>query len=81
MIQAFETERNIGRILELQKYLIDKETDLVLYGYDSFLFDFSKHDGVEILTNIKNILEKDNYPTKIKMGYIYNGMKDITQRL
>jgi hypothetical protein len=81
IIQALETERNIGRILELQNYLKKKETNLVLYGYDSFLFDFSKNDGVEILTDIKNILEKDNYPTKIKMGYIYNGMNNITQRL
>jgi hypothetical protein len=81
LIQAFETERNIKRILKIQNYLRDKETKLVLYGYDSFLFDFSKQDGVETLTEIKYILEKDNYPTKIKMGYIYNMMDDITIRL
>ena len=54
---------------------------MILYGYDSFLFDFSKADGVDILKKIKNILEEKKYPTKIKMGYIYNGMKDITNRL
>ena len=39
----------------------------MLYGYDSFLFDFSKNDGVNTLKEIKNILEDDDYPTKIKM--------------
>ena len=81
LIQAFETERNIKRILELQEYLEDKETKLILYGYDSFLFDFSKQDGVNILKDIRNILEENNYPTKIKMGYTYNSMDNITNRL
>ena len=81
LIQAFETERNVKRILKIQDYLKDKETNLVLYGYDSFIFDLSKQDGVNILKNIKNILEKDNYPTKIKIGYTYNRMRDISQRL
>ena len=81
LIQAFETERNIKRILVIQKYLENKKTNLVLYGYDSFLFDFDKTDGVDTLTNIKNILEKDNYPTKVKMGYTYSKMNDITNRL
>ena len=79
-IQAFETERNIQKILQIQDFLKDKGTNLVLYGYDSFLFDFSKGDGVKTLKKIKNILEENNYPTKIKMGYIYNGITDITNR-
>ena len=81
LIQAFETERNIKKILKVQDYLKTKETKLILYGYDSFLFDFSKQDGVETLKQIKNILEENKYPTKIKMGYIYSGMNDITNRL
>ena len=81
LIQAFETERNIKRILITQDYLKQKETNLVLYGYDSFLFDFSKNDGVNTLKEIKNILEDDDYPTKIKMGYTYSNINDITKRL
>ena len=81
LIQANETESNIKKILLIQDYLLGKKTKLVLYGYDSFLFDFSKHDGVEILTEIKNILEKENQLTKSKMGLNYGEMKDITERL
>jgi hypothetical protein len=54
---------------------------LVLYGYDSFLFDFSKQDGVEILTEIKNILEEGKHYTKSQMGWSYGNMTNITERL
>ena len=81
LIQAFETERNTKIILEVQEYLKQKETKLVLYGYDSFLFDLKKKDGANILNDIKNILEKDNYPTKIKMGFKYSDMINITEKM
>ena len=81
LIQAYETEVNIKKILLIQDYLYNKKTKLVLYGYDSFLFDFSKNDGVEILTEIKDILERENQLTKSKMGLNYGDMKDITERL
>jgi len=90
LIQALETELNVKKILLIQDYLLDKKTKLVLYGYDSFLFDFSKQDGVETLKEIKRILEvKTDVPgdtesyfyTKSKMGLNYGEMQDITERL
>ena len=101
LIQAYETEMNIKKILSIQDYLLGetydckkKKTKLVLYGYDSFLFDFSNEDGVETLRHIKKILENDipwlptnpvdykpYFMTKSKMGYNYGEMKDITNRL
>ena len=86
LIQAYETESNIKKILLIQNYLLDKKTKLVLYGYDSFLFDFSNQDGAETLRDIKSFLEAgislDNkHYTKSKMGLNYGEMKDITERL
>ena len=86
LIQAYETESNIKKILSIQDYLLNKKTKLVLYGYDSFLFDFSNEDGVETLKDIKSILEAgislDNkHYTKSKMGLNYGEMSDITKRL
>ena len=81
LIQSLETERNIKKLIELNKYLKNKKTNLILYGYDSFLFDFSKNDGVSTLSEIKTILEKSNYLTKIKMGYTYSKLDNITKRL
>jgi hypothetical protein len=100
LIQAFETESNINKILSVQDYLLGKaydervkKTKLVLYGYDSFLFDFAEQDGVETLKQIKKILEdrvnlptnrvdyKPYFVTKSKMGLNYGEMQDITKRL
>jgi hypothetical protein len=81
LIQALETESNIKKILKIQDYLYNKRTKLVLYGYDSFLFDFSNQDGVETLKDIKSILEENKHFTKSKMGLNYGEMKDITKRL
>ena len=81
LIQALETESNIKKILSIQDYLLEKKTKLVLYGYDSFLFDFSQQDGVETLKDIKSILEENKHYTKAKMGLNYGEMKDITKRL
>ena len=81
LIQALETESNIKKILKVQDYLYNKKTKLVLYGYDSFLFDFSNEDGVETLKDIKSILEEGKHFTKSKMGLNYGEMQDITKRL
>ena len=81
LIQSLETEANIKKILSVQNYLLEKKTRLVLYGYDSFLFDFSNQDGVETLKDIKSILEEGKHFTKSKMGLNYGEMKDITKRL
>jgi len=81
LIQALETESNIKKILSIQDYLLEKKTKLVLYGYDSFLFDFSKLDGAETLIDIKSILEEGKHYTKSKMGLNYGEMQDITKRL
>ena len=81
LIQAYETESNIKTIIELKHYLLQKKTKLVLYGYDSFLFDFSKQDGVSTLTEIKNILERNGHMVKAKAGSNYGEMNDISDRL
>ena len=81
LIQAYETESNIKKILLIQDYLLGKKTKLVLYGYDSFLFDFANEDGVKTLRDIKSILEENKHYTKSKMGLNYGEMEDITKRL
>ena len=81
LIQATETEQNIKTIQELRRYLYKKETTLILYVYDSFLFDFSNKDGVKTMKDIKKILERDNYYTRAKAGYNYESLHDITKRL
>ena len=58
IIQATETERNIKTIIEIQRYLYTRKTRLILYNYDSFLFDYYKEDGLELLKEIMICLMK-----------------------
>ena len=77
ILQNYETERNILVLNDIFKYLCDKRTKLVLYNYDSFLFDYSKEDGKQALCDIQMILEQDGYKTSCKYGQNYQEMKNL----
>ena len=80
-IQSFETERNLEVISKVNKILSSAETKMILYTYDSFLFDFNISEGKRVLNDIKSTLEDGNFPVKIKAGVNYHNMKDITEKL
>ena len=76
LIQLSETENNLQVIQELNKYLEDKESKLVLYSYDSFLIEFNMNDGVETLKDCKRIVDRDGiFPVTLKRGDNYHDMK------
>ena len=69
MLQSLETEFNME--------LIDKFGDeLILYTYDSFLFDIRKNEVVDIVAKIKNVF--DGIPYKVKIGENLSNMKLTT---
>ena len=72
-IQATETETNIRKIKDIQNYLEDKKTKLVLYIYDAFIFDFAKEDGKQTLIDIENMLS-EKFPVKLKTGEHYGAL-------
>ena len=76
-IQLMETEVNMVLINKINKYLRDYKTNLVLYIYDSFLFDISKDDGKEMIDGLREILSV--FPTKVYFGYNYQDIQDITK--
>ncbi len=79
LLQKYETERNVIVINQLHEYLVDKTTELVMYSYDSFLFDYSNHDEPEIIQDLKNILEDGNrYPVSLSQGKNYATLKRFT---
>lgn len=66
-IQSLETSKNITILKEVLRYLQDKNTKLVLYTYDSLIFDLDKRDGKELLINLEKIMNPNgNYPVKFK---------------
>ena len=71
MIQSLETERNILVLKSLLKETKDFESKLVLYHYDSFLFDYNKNDGDKFVEIVQKELQRDGSPVKMKRGKNY----------
>ena len=80
-IQLMETENNMKALSKLISKIRNYKSRLVLYSYDSFLFDFNMEDGLDYLKKVKNILEQDGkYPVKVSWGLNYHEMKNITEK-
>ena len=80
-IQSYETEQNIETIKKVQKYLGSRSTNMILYTYDSFLFDLDRTEGLRTVLELKEILQDSFFPVKIKAGLNYGSMQDITERI
>ena len=82
LIQLMETENNMKMLSNLIPSLESYKSKLILYSYDSFLFDFNLDDGVDFLNKIKEIIESNGlFPTKTSKGTNYHEMEDITDKL
>ena len=71
LLQNLETTNNIIILWDIFKLLRGKNTKLVLYVYDSFLFDVDNNEK-EILDEIKQIFKNKNLQTKTKKGKNYD---------
>lgn len=80
ILQATETERNIQVISNVIEYLQDFKSMLVLYTYDSLLFDFDLDDGGGTVDELIDIIsESGKFPVKIKAGSNYDSMKTMNR--
>jgi hypothetical protein len=50
---------------------------MILYTYDSVLFDIPLSEAKQVLPKIQDIMEHGNFPVKCKVGDIYSKMRDI----
>ena len=75
LLQNLETEFNSTLLEQLLKVLDGKETKLILYTYDSFLFDYSPNDGLQIIKTLVDVFE--TIPIHLKVGHSYNDLKPI----
>ena len=77
-LQAVETEVSVQKIQQVQSLLKTHETVIILYTYDSILFDVPVTEAKALLPQIKHVLEQGNFPTKVKCGNIYNKLNTIS---
>ena len=73
IVQSTETSTNVELLELVLDYLKDKNTKLVLYTYDAFLFDYDKSEK-GIIAELTRILE---YPVTVKRGKSYHGLEKI----
>lgn len=66
LLQATETEYNILIIKEL------RDSDLVLYAYDAFLFEYDINGDTKRAIKIKEILESNGFPVRATWGDSYS---------
>jgi len=66
LLQATETEYNILIIKEL------RDSDLVLYAYDAFLFEYDINGNTKRAIKIKEILESNGFPVRATWGDSYS---------
>jgi len=71
LLQSLETANNVLILWDILKLLRGKNTKLVLYVYDSFLFDVDKTEK-ETLQEILEIFNKYKLQVKFKKGTNYN---------
>jgi hypothetical protein len=78
LLQSFETERNMAVIRNILMRIPSAKSKMILYTYDSFLWDFCKEDGRNLINLIKTELEQDGkFPVKIEVGSNYNSMVEV----
>lgn len=71
ILQNLETSTNVLILWDIFRILRGYKTKLVLYTYDSFLFDFDESES-EILEEIREIFKKYKLNIKEIEGYDYN---------
>ena len=71
ILQNLETSQNVLILWDILCILRRYKTKLILYTYDSFLFDVDEKEE-KILEDIKNIFKKYEFNIKIKQGYDYD---------
>jgi hypothetical protein len=71
ILQNVESAMNVHILMDIHKLLIGRKTKIVLYTYDSFLFELGEGEE-DIETEIKQIFNKYRLQTKTSYGKTYD---------
>ena len=64
----------IGEVLE---YLEGRMSKMILYTYDAFVIDTHPVERENLLNDIREIMEKGDFPVRIEEGENYNNLVGI----
>jgi hypothetical protein len=79
LVQLFETEEVATMVLDWQlMFAKTAASKMVLYTYDSLLFDYNLADGKELLLKTVELMERGGkYPVRVYYGEDYHTMKRL----
>jgi hypothetical protein len=72
LLQATETELNMGIMKRMLEFIKQTDIELTLYTYDSFLFSFPLDTPKEHALKLKEIAESFGFPIKVDWGTDYS---------
>ena len=78
LLQSLETEINYMKIGEVMEYLEGRMSKMILYTYDAFVIDTHPVERENLLNDIKEIMEKGDFPVRIEEGENYNNLVVIS---
>ena len=78
LLQSLETEINYMKIGEVLEYLEGRMSKMILYTYDAFIIDTHPIERENLLNDIKEIMEKGDFPVRIEEGENYNNLEVIS---
>ena len=78
LLQSLETEINYMKIGEVLEYLEGRMSKMILYTYDAFIIDTHPIERENILNDIREIMEKGDFPVRIEEGENYNNLEVIS---
>jgi len=76
LIQNLETANNVALLKDILYIINSRKTELILYTYDAFLFDFSKEDK-QALNSILNLFEEKELKVKLTYGPNYDSTRSL----
>ena len=78
LLQSLETEINYMKIGEVLEYLEGRMSKMILYTYDAFIIDTHPIERENLLNDIREIMEKGDFPVRIEEGENYNNLEVIS---
>ena len=76
LLQNLETSNNVLILWRIFKILKNKQTKLVLYNYDSFLFDFHKSEK-HLVDELKMLFKEFGLRIKLSYGTNYSSLQPL----
>ena len=76
VLQNLESAVNVCILMDIHKLLRAKNTKIVLYTYDSFLFQMGE-DEEYLVEQIRQIFSRWKLSVKLKKGINYHNMENI----